>query len=113
MKKIFATIIFAFSAATLTIAQSNTQALIPYPNSIEQCSNGKTFTISNATTIKSTLPDDAFVISELRRIIHKRLAITPATSDSKHNKNIISIETDSTIQGREHYTLEVNKTAYS
>ena len=48
MKKIFATIIFAFSAATLTIAQSNTQALIPYPNSIEQCSNGKTFTISNS-----------------------------------------------------------------
>ncbi len=109
MKKALLSAIIAFTTAIAAIAQDNTLALIPYPNSIEQCSDGKTFTINAATAIKSNLPGDAFVIGELQRILQKRLALTPMPSEGKQHKNIISIETDSNIKGREHYTLEVNK----
>ena len=107
MKNLLLTIITAILAAG-SIAQNSAQALIPYPNKIEQCSKGKTFAINNATTIKSTLPDDSFTIAELRRITQKRLGLTPSINN-KCTKNTISLEIDSTIVGREHYTLEVNK----
>ena len=108
MKNFTIVAVITLATATAAIAQNNTQALIPFPNSIEQCSKGKTFTINSTTTIHSTLPCDAFVITELQRILKKRLGLTPRTGN-KASKNIISLETDSTIQGREHYTLEVNK----
>ena len=109
MKKIFITAIIAITATIATVAQSNTQALIPYPNKIELCNKGKAFTISTSTTISTTLPADAFVIGELQRITKKRLGLTPAIASSKHSKNIIALHVDSTLKGREHYTLEVNK----
>ena len=107
MKKNILTAIIALATAMAAVAQSNTQALIPYPNSIEQCNNGKTFTVNSATTISSTLPADAFVISELQRIAQKRLGLTPIPGDSK--RNTIALNIDTTLVGREHYTLEVNK----
>ena len=109
MKKIFITAIIAITATIATVAQSNTQALIPYPNKIELCNKGKAFTISTSTTISTTLPADAFVIGELQRITQKRLGLTPAIASGKHSKNIIALHVDSTLKGREHYTLEVNK----
>ena len=109
MRKIFFSAIIAFATAIASVAQNNTQALIPYPNKIEQCSNSKTFAINSATTIESTLPGDAFVIKELQRITQKRLGLTPSISKGKRSKNIISLEVDSDLAGREHYTLEVNK----
>ena len=108
MKKIFFAAIIAIATATVSIAQDNLQALIPYPNKIEQCSKGKAFEVNSATTIKSSLPGDAFVIKELQRITQKRLGLTPGIS-SKNSKNIISLQVDSNLAGREHYTLEVNK----
>ena len=90
-------------------AQNSTQALIPYPNSIEQCGGGKTFTINDKTTICSTLSGDAFVIEELQRILQKHLGTTPATDNGKSQKNIFSLQLDNSLSGREHYTLEVNK----
>ncbi len=109
MKKIFITAIIAITTTIATVAQSNTQALIPYPNKIELCNKGKAFTISTSTTISTTLPADAFVIGELQRITKKRLGLTPAIASGKHSKNIIALHVDSTLKGREHYTLEVNK----
>ena len=108
MKKTLFAAIIAIATTTVSIAQDNTQALIPYPNKIEQCSKGKTFEVNSATTINSALPGDAFVIKELQRITQKRLGLTPGIS-SKSSKNIISLQVDSDLAGREHYTLEVNK----
>ena len=99
----------AIVTATAAVAQSNTQALIPYPNKIELCNNGKTFALSSKTEITTSLADDAFVIGELQRILQKRLGVSPAMGNGKQNKNIISLEVDSSIEGREHYMLEVNK----
>ena len=109
MKKTLFTAIITFATVIVSIAQSNTQALIPYPNSIEQGVDGKTFTINDKTVICSTLNGDTFVIGELQRILNKRLGTTPAFSNTKQNKNIVLLEIDSTLEGREHYTLEVNK----
>ena len=108
MKKLLLTITITILTVGSSIAQNNAQALIPYPNKIEQCSKGKTFEVNSATTINSALPGDAFVIKELQRITQKRLGLTPGIS-SKSSKNIISLQVDSDLAGREHYTLEVNK----
>ena len=86
MKKTLFTAIIAFATVIVSIAQSNTQALIPYPNSIEQGVDGKTFTINDKTVICSTLNGDPFVIGELQRILNKRLGTTPAFSNTKQNK---------------------------
>ena len=107
MKKLIFAAIIALTTITAT-AQSNTQALIPYPNKVESQHKGKSFTINGATAIKSTLPSDAFALKELSRIVKSRLGASLEVDNSR-KKNIISIETDSTIEGHEHYTLEVNK----
>lgn len=109
MKKTILAAIMAIATATAAVAQSNTQALIPYPNSIEQCNNGKTFALNSKTEITTSLADGTFVIGELQRILQKRLGVSPAMGNGKQNKNIISLEVDSSIEGREHYILEVNK----
>ena len=109
MRRFFLGTIIAIAATVTATAQSNTQALIPYPNKVELCDKGNTFTVNGATTISTTLPGDAFVIGELQRITQKRLGLTPAIASSKHSKNIIALHVDSTLKGREHYTLEVNK----
>lgn len=109
MRKTLLTTIIALIATFSTTAQSNTQALIPYPNKIELCDNGKTFAINDKTSISSSLPNDAFVIDALQCILQKRLGADLAFSNGKQTKNVVSLEIDSAIEGREHYMLEVNK----
>ena len=109
MKKRILAAIMAIATATAAVAQSNAQALIPYPNSIELCNNGKTFALNSKTEITTSLADGTFVIGELQRLLQKRLGVSPTMGNGKQNKNIISLEVDSSIEGREHYTLEVNK----
>ena len=112
MKRTTLAVIMTIATTAMVVAQSNTQALIPYPNKIEQCSKGGTFAMDSKTTIMSTLPGDAFVVTELQRIIHKRMGLTPRI-DNRHGKNTISLEIDSTLAGREHYTLDVDKRGIS
>ena len=109
MKKTLLAVIITFATTVVSFAQDNTQALIPYPNKIEQCNNGKTFTINDQTVINSTLNGDAFVIGELQRILQKRFGTAPAFSNKEQKKNVVSLTTDDALEGREHYTLEVNK----
>ena len=92
---------------TLT-AQDNTAALIPIPNSITTYDNGKTFNIDENTAIKSNVDDNGFLTDELTDIINKRTGIS-LTIDNSRKKNIFELLIDTTLQGREHYTLDVNK----
>ena len=94
--------------ATYTQAQSNTAALIPVPNTIETSSDGATFQLNGKTAIKSSLPQDAFVIKELERTISKHTGIT-LRHDSHSRKNHIELAIDTTLHGSEHYTLTVDK----
>ena len=72
------------------------------------CSKNKTLQFDTKTTIKSNLPEDAFVIREAKRILRKRMEISP-TADNSRKKNIIEIAIDTTLQGSEHYTLKADK----
>ena len=92
---------------TLT-AQDNTAALIPIPNSITTYDNGKTFNINESTAIKSNVDDNGFLTGELTDIINKRTGIS-LTIDNSRKKNIFELLIDTTLQGREHYTLDVNR----
>ena len=89
-------------------AQDNSSALIPYPNSIVQSQNGKTFQISSSTAIKSNLPEEAFALSEARRVISRHTGIEPK-HDNSRKKDIIELAIDTTIHGEEHYRLSVDK----
>lgn len=110
MKKVFTVLIayiFALQGSIIT-AQENTAALIPMPSNIETASDGKHFQLNAKTAIRSTLPDDAFVLNELKKILLERTGITP-THDNSRSRNIIELSIDTTLNGCEHYTLKVDK----
>ena len=110
MRRTFTCALFCIllACATEIAAQSSTAALIPMPNSLAVHPNGKTIQFSSKSTIKSSLPEDAFVIKELQRVIGSRMGITPAVDNSRKNC-AIEIAVDTTLSGREHYTLTVDK----
>ena len=94
--------------AGITSAQDATSALVPMPNSIEACPKNKTVQFDTKTAIKSNLPEDVFVIKEAKRILHKRMGISPGIDNSR-KKNIVELAIDTTLHGEEHYTLTVDK----
>ena len=114
MRKIQTIFYACFMAMYVTsaTAQNNCAALIPIPNSIETCRKGHTFQINSRTTIKSNLPDNSFHIEELKRILGKRMGIEPGI-DNHGRRNRIELAIDTTLKGKEHYTLEVNKKGIS
>ena len=109
MKRLLCTAAAAMALLLNTAtAQNNTAALVPMPNNIVTNAQGRTFGISSRTAISTTLPADAFVIDELHRITEKHIGLSPAI-DNDRSSNIISLAIDSTLNNREHYTLNVNK----
>lgn len=94
---------------THAAAQSNTSALVPMPESITLCQEGRTFQLKESTAIYSNIPGDTFLVKELSRIIHKHTRLEPGTCMNRRTKNTISLLIDSTLQGKEHYKLNVNK----
>lgn len=95
--------------STVSFSQNNTSALLPMPNKVEQIVNKKNFTLTPQTAVKTNLPKQAFCLFELQRILGgrtgQRAAIgTPATGNS-----VIEIWLDSSIEGKEHYILDVSE----
>ena len=110
MKKFFSWVLaatFSFLCA-VSAAQDNTSALVPMPNSMTRNSKGETFQINSKTTINSTLPKGSFLIEELKHIIDKHMDIALA-EEGENKRNRIELVTDNTLQGKEHYTLKVDK----
>ena len=104
-------VIFTLLFATLSIvsfAQNNTAALIPMPNHIEKSKDGATIQLNKSTAISSSLPNNSFIIQELRRIVEKRMQLSLAL-DNSNKKNRIEINIDSSLTDKEHYTIEVCK----
>ena len=85
-------------------AQDNTSALIPMPNSITECSKGKTFEINEKTAVCSALPQGSFIIEELKQIISNRTGVC-VTEQVYRKNNRIELTIDSTINVKEHYIL--------
>ena len=105
-RTLIATLLIA--ATTIATAQEKNLALIPMPNHIVTDKAAKTMQLNTRTTLQSNLPDTSFVIEQLKQIIKTRLSLTPQAS-SGLKKNIIEITTDTTLHGREHYTLLTDK----
>lgn len=104
-------VIFTLLFATLSIvsfAQNNTAALIPMPNHIEKSKDGATIQLNKSTVISCSLPNNSFIIQELRRIVEKRMQLSLAL-DNSNKKNRIEINIDSSLTDKEHYTIEVCK----
>lgn len=97
------TVAFSF-IALVAAAQSNTSALLPMPNHIEQ---GKGFfRLSDKTQIKSGLNDDGFGVSLLQGVLKSRMQTSVAESGEKGQ---IELAVNPSLQGREHYILTVTK----
>ena len=104
MRKALATIL-ALCATVAATAQSPTAALVPMPNSINICEKGTTFTFDHKCGIKTTLPADAFCITQLQKSIEKRTGVAlPASS-----RGNIVVNIDTARSNKEHYTIEISK----
>lgn len=100
--------------ATLSFGQSNTSALLPLPNHIEQMAGEKNFAVTPETVLRTNLPEQAFCLAELQRILSERLdwdaSIVNPQSDGS---SVIELCTDPAMKGEEHYMIEVSENKLS
>lgn len=84
-------------------------ALLPMPNHIEREMSTSAFEFTDCTILKTNLPESAsFYKQELQRILKERMGITLPEKNSVA-KQTVELHLDSSIQGKEHYILEVGK----
>lgn len=100
--------------AACSFGQSNTSALLPLPNHIEQVTGKKNFTITQQTTVKTNLPKQAFCLFELQRILRDRVG-QPAIIGgfTASGNSLIELSTDPEIKGKEHYILDISENKVS
>ena len=95
-------------------AQNNMSALLPMPNQVKQTDSKKDFVISDKTVIQTNLPEDAFCIAELKKIVRERTGKTPVLSSSSGSSNsVIRLMLDPSVEGDEHYLLSVSERTVS
>ncbi len=89
-------------------AQSNTSALIPYPNHIELAEKGEGyFSLSEKVSIVHNLPSHSICLQELEKIVKQHTGIQ--LRDNKEATRIIELLIDPSIQGEEGYILHVTQ----
>ena len=110
LKPILTVVMTTFFAAAS--AQSNTSALVPMPNSIEISEKRATTELDGNTTITTSLPENDFLLQELKKITEKHLHISPVVDNSK-KKNRIELEIYPLLTEKEHYILKVDKQGIS
>ena len=112
-KKLKLVSLFLLTAAC-SFGQSNTSALLPLPNHIEQVTGKKNFTITPQTTVKTNLPKQAFCLFELQRILRNRVG-QPAIMGgfTASGNSLIELSTDPRIKGKEHYILDISENKVS
>ncbi|WP_293716578.1 beta-N-acetylhexosaminidase [uncultured Parabacteroides sp.] len=112
-KKLKLVSLFLLTAAC-SFGQSNTSALLPLPNHIEQITGKKNFTITSQTTVKTNLPKQAFCLFELQRILRDRVGQSAIMGGFTASGNsLIELSTDPGIQGKEHYVLDISENKIS
>lgn len=85
-------------------AQENLSALIPMPNHIEQQTGKKDFVVSGTTGVQSDLPKGSFVERRLLEVLQRHMNVVPTATKGKSN---IRLVLDPSMQGPEHYRLQV------
>lgn len=95
--------------STASFSQNNMSALLPMPNKVEQIVNKKNFTLTPQTVVKTNLPKQAFCLFELQRILGERTGQRAAIGTPATGNSVIEIWLDSSIEGKEHYILDVSE----
>lgn len=88
-------------------AQDNLAALVPMPQNVTRCEEGKTFRIKENTVINTEFENAEFITDKLIEIIESRTGMVLSSGSRK--RNAINVAIDTTLQGREHYTIDVDK----
>lgn len=100
--------------AALSFGQSNTSALLPLPNHIEQMAGEKNFAVTPETVLRTNLPEQAFCLAELQRILSERLDWDASIVNPQSNgSSVIELCTDPAMKGEEHYMIEVSENKLS
>lgn len=105
-KKLLYIITILFSLTTVT-AQENVSALIPIPNNVS-LPKGKNFQIEKSGILTKNIDINSFCVKELKRILKEHTGIEPPFINNKKSP-VIEIAIDSTIKGKEHYTLDIGQ----
>lgn len=94
----------------LVRAQNQLAALMPMPNHIQLAKNAGAFKFNTQTIIVADTLKLGFATRLLRQNISNRLGLHLKTSpSSKQSNNTIRLVLDATLQGKEHYVLQVNQ----
>ena len=107
MKKTLALIIVTLCTTLVLNAQSNLSALMPMPNHVEQVKGKPYRFVEERTAITYTVPEQQFVAESLASIIEQRTGVAVPVAPS-NKKADITLALDPTLQGDEHYRIEVS-----
>ena len=107
MKKTLTLIIVTLCATLALNAQINLSALIPMPNHVEQVKGKPYRFVEGRTAITYTAPEQQFVTESLAGIIEQRTGVAVSVTPS-NKKADITLSLDPTLQGDEHYRIEVS-----
>lgn len=95
---------------TALYAQKYTQlsALLPMPNRIVEGQAKHPFVVSSKTRIQTNFERDSFYVNEVQKIFQNRMNQPVKRADKqKKGSSIVELSIDPTLQGNEHYNLEV------
>ncbi len=82
-------------------------ALIPQPNSVVRGTSAPFHVVEGKTTVCALSPDLTPAMEALKRVVKHRMGITLNEGTAK--RTTIQLAVDTTLQGREHYRLEITR----
>ncbi len=85
-------------------------ALLPMPNEVEVWAEKAPFRLTAETAIVTQLPADEFCVKELQRLLNEQMQRdVPVAQGRKHSASVVELVLDASVEGKEHYILEVTK----
>lgn len=108
MKKALSTFIVSLWTVLAINAQDNLSALMPMPNTVETIKGKPYHFVEGRTSIAYTDEEQRFVAETLSSIIEQRTGVTIDIA-AKGGKGDITLSFDPTLQGDEHYRINVSR----
>lgn len=106
MKRVLHTLVLVLGTIWCTHAQDNLSALLPMPNSVTQVKGKPYRFVEGRCLIIDTDPELRFVATTLANIIEQRTGVRMDIA-THGTKGDISLSLDPSLQGDEHYRIEV------
>ena len=106
MKRVLHTLVLVLGTIWCTHAQDNLSALLPMPNSVTQVKGKPYRFVEGRCLIIDTDPELRFVATTLANIIEQRTGVRMDIA-THGTKGDISLSLDPSLQGNEHYRIEV------